>query len=106
MNYTMHQRQDLAKMFRAAKELLWDGVGEKGRKCMYICVAIDAVEYGVFHEDIPGAAKNIIFRRLRGAQVMERWLLDNVHHLSLDYLFSPEGRVVAQDYRHVWIDAL
>lgn len=94
--YTKTQRQNLVKVFEAAKLFLWDGSNSSyGIKKEYICHAIERT-------NLPGAhmAKLLVMRRLDGYYTFYNWL---VRHGVSSFAIT-ETRM--QAHRLAWLNLL
>ena len=95
--YTPEQRKQMAECFRAAKKHLWNGVGDRGPKNIFICFAIGETSY-----PIRWTARAEVSRRLLPSGDARGWLLNEA---GIPWVELADGRAV-QRYRHAWLDSL
>jgi len=101
----------VSKVFKQAKQYLWDGryVGIRGEK--YICYAIEeaARARGIRSRTPANApykrAKQIIGQRIAPHGVLYGWLTSRVKG-AYRVLNSSQATQQMQAYRHRWLDAL
>ena len=76
--YTKYQRREIAKVFKAAQEYLWDGVNMQDHmyRPEFICVAIDYLTIDdLYNSTIAGIrAKEIIMDRIAPCYTVSQWL--------------------------------
>ena len=95
--YTPKQRKQMAECFRAAKKHLWDGVGDRGFKKVFICFAI-----GETTSPIRVEARVEVSRRLLPSSDVRGWLLNEA---GIPWVELTDNLAV-QQYRHAWLDSL
>lgn len=92
--YTKEERRQIAQAFRAAKGLLWDGIGPcPSAEKMAICFVLD--ESGHPFEE---AAREVIAERLDGWITLGDWLREQ----GITEWTSQQ----LQAHRHAWLDKL
>jgi hypothetical protein len=95
---TKTERLEIAKVFRAAKLQLWDGVSrKKWHQEKHICFAVIASSTKKKAID---SAIDIVLSRLDSCSHLETWMRD--HHPHLD----TNNTVMMQHTRNAWIDSL
>lgn len=95
--YTPKQRKQMAECFRAAKKHLWDGVGDRGSKKVFICFAVSKTASPIREE-----ARIEVSRRLLPSSDARGWLLNEA---GIPWIKLTDDRAV-QRYRHAWLDSL
>ena len=94
--YTPEQRKQIAECFHAAKNILWDGVGDRDGKRAYICFAVARTQ-------VPGwaFARDAVGSRLNPYRSLPEWL---VYEAGVPWGELPDRAL--QQYRHAWLDSL
>lgn len=87
----------MAECFRAAKKHLWNGVGDRGSKKVFICFAV-----GETTSPIRWTARDEVSRRLLPSSDVRGWLLNEA---GIPWVEITDDRAV-QQYRHAWLDSL
>lgn len=95
--YTAEQRKQLTECFRAAKKHLWNGVGNRGSKKVFICFAISETASPIREE-----ARIEVSRRLLPSSDARGWLLNEA---GIPWIELTDDLAV-QRYRHAWLDSL
>lgn len=108
--FTPEERAGIARAFKEAKGILWDGSGTESsqpQKQKYICHALDKTgRWKVNHAEFSyfGMAKEVVQRRLGECYSLERWLrMNGVSNNARAGTGNPE---LMQEHRHAWINML
>ena len=94
----MSTNKEIAKVFREALKLLWDGKDESASGVhRFICHAIVNTSC---HDGAKRAAKAVMMERLEGTATLEVWLTDN----GVDWEMQSAQEL--QKHRHEWLKML